>query len=139
MITPKLKMSISPFHTFQYLKGQMAIHITSLTVVQLQNFHRLYKWESVYTTNMPYQELNFDHVHRRVSFWQHGSHLIIYKHNFDLVFISELTSNQYTLVITFILSWNNFTETNYPLQSCGRFLFFIFFYIIKLPSHTSLT
>ena len=51
MINRKLLKLISPFHTFQYPKGQ--IGITSLWFIRLQNFNHHYKWENVYFCDIP--------------------------------------------------------------------------------------
>ncbi len=73
IINTKLWKTISSFHTFQYLNGQKGI--TSLMIDQFQNFNYYYKWENVYVNNIN-QKINFDHVHRRVSFKQNESHII---------------------------------------------------------------
>ncbi len=57
------RVTFCNFETFQYPKDQMGI--TSHRTVQFQNFNHHYKWEN---TLIIYQELNFDYVHRRVSF-----------------------------------------------------------------------
>ena len=46
--------------------------ITLLRIVRFQNFKHHYYWENIYP------ELNVDHLHRIVSFWQHVSHIIIH-------------------------------------------------------------
>ncbi len=50
MINPKLWKPISPFHTFQYPKGQMGT--TSPRIVWFQNVDHHYKWENVCFNNI---------------------------------------------------------------------------------------
>ncbi len=45
-----------------------------------------------------YQELNFDHVHRRISFWQHGSHYI-----FIVKFSGNFSMCMYLIVLCNLL------------------------------------
>ncbi len=52
---PKLWKPISPFHPFQYSKGQMGI--ISLRIVKFQNFSHHYKWKNVYFNNIPITQL----------------------------------------------------------------------------------
>ncbi len=105
MINPKLWKLISAFRTFQYPKGQMVI--TSLTTYNHHYNGRMY-------TLIIYQELNFDHVHRRVSFWHHGSHLWDYakRGNVDKVIAVQNNVNwdfnicYWTLPKQFLHLWN---------------------------------
>ncbi len=104
---------ISLFHTFHYPKGQIAI--TLISIVRFQKSTHYYKWEF---TLIIYQELNFDHVHRGVSFWQNGSQL--WK-----LYIQALTKKSYTIRKSYF--WKRFQDK----------LNFVFFILVEIKVEAS--
>ena len=61
MINLKLWKPISPFHTFQYPKGQMGI--TLLRIVRFQNFNHHYKWENACFNETPKTQFSTEESH----------------------------------------------------------------------------
>ena len=85
----KVDFSIS---YFSIPKGQMCI--TLLRIGRFQNFNHHYKWENVYFNNIPKPQ--FDHVHRSVSFWQCGSHIMV---SVRLIYTAAIKKNTNLCVI----------------------------------------